>query len=49
MEGPRRNIFLSVVEGVTLSATQKTLSPDERAAAFEAWSAEHLPMPDLSD
>jgi len=29
--------------------TQKTSSPDERAAAFEAWAASHRPTPDLSE
>jgi hypothetical protein len=41
--------LLSMVEGAAFSATQKTLSPDERASAFEAWSANHRPTPDLSD
>ncbi|HEY6350148.1 MAG TPA: hypothetical protein VI636_12140 [Candidatus Angelobacter sp.] len=35
--------LLSMVEGVALSATQKILAPEERAAAFEAWSAGHTP------
>lgn len=39
----------SMVEGVVFPAAQKTLSPDERAAAFEAWSASHRPTPPLSD
>ena len=41
--------LLSVVEGVVLPATQKTLSVEERAAAFEAWSAGHRRTPPLSD
>lgn len=36
---------LSVVEGVVLPAAQPALSPDERAVAFEAWSAHHRPTP----
>lgn len=41
--------LLSVVEGAVLPTTQKTLSAEERAAAFEAWSASHRPTPPLSD
>lgn len=41
--------LLSMVEGAALSASHKTLRPEERAAAFEAWSANHRPTPDLSD
>jgi hypothetical protein len=40
--------LLSMVEGTVLS-TSRTMSPDERAAAFEAWSANHRPTPPLSD
>ena len=40
---------LSVVEGTVLPAVKKRLSPGERAAAFEAWSAGHRPTPPLSD
>jgi hypothetical protein len=40
---------LSVVEGAVLPTAQKTLSPEERAAAYEAWSANHCPTPPLSD
>lgn len=40
--------LLSMVEGAALSP-QKTMSPAERAAAFEAWSANHPPTPALSD
>jgi hypothetical protein len=41
--------LLSVVEGVVLPATQKALPEEERATAFEAWSASHRPTPLLSD
>ena len=41
--------LLSVVEGIVLPETQKTLSPEERAAALEAWSRNHRPTPPLSD
>ena len=41
---------------LTLSPTPRhnlvsfnAISPEERAAAFEAWSAGHRPTPDLSD
>ena len=40
---------LSVVEGTILPAVANRLSPEERAAAFEAWSARHRPTPPLSD
>jgi len=40
--------LLSMVEGVVLPATNTTLSPEERAAAFEAWSASHRATPPLS-
>jgi hypothetical protein len=40
---------LSVVEGMVVPAVKKQLSPEERAAAFEAWSARHRPTPLLSD
>jgi hypothetical protein len=40
---------LSVVEGTVLPAVKNRLSPEERAAAFEAWSAGHRPTPLLSD
>jgi len=39
--------LLSMVEGVVLPAT--TLSPEQRAAAFEAWSVNHRATPPLSD
>ena len=41
--------ILSVVEGAVLPATRMTLSAEERAAAFEAWSAGHRSTPLLSD
>lgn len=41
--------LLSVVEGAVLTTMQKTLSSEELAAAFEAWSAGHRPTPPLSD
>jgi len=40
---------LSVLEGTLLPAVKNRLSPEERAAAFEAWSARHRPTPALSD
>jgi hypothetical protein len=41
--------LLSVVEGAVLPAAPKTLSPEQRAAAFESWSANHRFTPPLSD
>ena len=41
--------LLSVVEGVVLPAAPTTLSPEQRAAAFESWSANHRITPPLSD
>ena len=41
--------LLSMVEGVALSTTQKSLSPEQRATAFETWAAGHRSTPDLSD
>jgi len=41
--------LLSMVEGVVLPATPQTLSADQRAAAFEAWSANHPLTASLSD
>jgi hypothetical protein len=41
--------LLSVVESAVLPARQQTLSAEERAMAFEAWSAGHRPTPPLSD
>ena len=40
--------LVSMVEGVVLPLTKK-LTPEQRAAAFEAWSAGHRPTPPLSD
>ena len=40
--------LVAVVEGAVLLATQKALSAEERAAAFEAWSAGHRPTLPLS-
>jgi hypothetical protein len=40
---------LSLVEQTVLPAVKNGLSPEERAAAFEAWSARHRPTPLLSD
>jgi hypothetical protein len=40
---------LWLVEGAVLPAVKNRLSPEERAAAFEAWSARHRPTPLLSD
>ena len=41
--------LLSMVEGAVFSAARKTLTPEQRAVAFEAWSASHRPTPPLSD
>jgi hypothetical protein len=41
--------LLSMVEGAVLPAAPKTLSPEQRAAAFESWSANHRITPLLSD
>jgi hypothetical protein len=41
--------LLSMVEGVVLPATKNALSPEQRAAAFEAWSANHRATPPLSN
>lgn len=41
--------LLSVVEGVVLPSTRQSSSAEERAAAFEAWSAGHRSTPPLSD
>jgi hypothetical protein len=40
---------VSVVEGTVLPAAKNRLSPEERARAFEAWSAGHRPTPPLTD
>jgi hypothetical protein len=39
----------SMVEGGLLPISQKASIPEQRAAAFEAWSANHRPTPPLSD
>ena len=39
----------AMVEGAVLAQPRKTLSPEERSAAFEAWSAGHEHTPLLSD
>jgi hypothetical protein len=36
---------LSLVERTVLPGVKNQLSPEERAAAFEAWSAGHRPAP----
>jgi hypothetical protein len=41
--------LLSIVEGAVSPVTGTNLSPEQRAAAYEAWSAAHRPTPDLSD
>ena len=41
--------LLSMVEGIVLPATSSKLSPEQRAAAFEAWSANHRVTPPISD
>jgi hypothetical protein len=41
--------LLSVVEGAVLSTIQQKSSAEERAAAFERWSAGHRTTPPLSD
>jgi hypothetical protein len=41
--------LLSVVEGAVLLKAQESASAEERAAAFELWSAGHRPTPLLSD
>jgi len=41
--------LLSLVEGVVLPGAEHALSPEQRAAAFEAWSANHRATPPLSD
>ncbi len=39
----------SVIESAVLPTLEKSASAEERAAAFEAWSAGHRPTPLLSD
>ncbi len=40
---------LSVVEGAVMPAVKNALTPEERAAAYEAWSAQHRSIPPLSE
>ncbi len=40
---------LSMVVGIVLPPNETALSPEQRAAAFEAWSANHSATPPLSD
>jgi hypothetical protein len=55
LEDPRHGIPHEVVMDETRAIIDRivpqtrTLSPEERAAAFEAWSAGHRPGPPLSD
>jgi hypothetical protein len=41
--------LVSVVEGALLPISKNSLPAEERAAAFEAWSAAHRPSTPLSD
>ena len=41
--------LLSMVEGAVAPATREARSPEQRAAAFEAWSANHRATPPISD
>ena len=41
--------LLSMVEGAITPASGRQLTPEQRASAFEAWSAGHRPTPALSD
>ena len=41
--------LLSIVESTVLTRSEKELSAEERAAAFEAWSAGHRHTAPLSD
>jgi len=43
------NYLLAMVEGAVLVKTPENTSAEERAAAFEAWSAGHRATPLLSD
>ena len=40
---------LSVLERAVLPSVKNALTPEERAAAYEAWSAQHRSTPPLSD
>ena len=39
----------AMVEGTVTPSANKTLSAEDRATAYEAWSARHKPTPPLSD
>ena len=41
--------LLTMVEGAVISHSAKPFSPEERAAAFMAWSVNHRQTPPLSD
>ena len=41
--------LLSMVEAIAVPTAQKTATPEQKAAAFEAWSANHRPTPPLSE
>jgi hypothetical protein len=41
--------LVSLVEGAMLPISKNSLSVEERAAGFEAWSASHRPTTPLSD
>ena len=41
--------LLSMVESAVIPVTGKRLTPEQRAAAYEAWSASHRATPPLSD
>jgi hypothetical protein len=41
--------LLSMVEGAVLPAAPNMSPPEQRAAAFEAWSVNHRVTPPLSD
>lgn len=41
--------LLSMVESAVMPVTGKQLTPEQRAAAYEAWSASHRATPPLSD
>jgi hypothetical protein len=39
----------SVVEGAVTPAIKSALTPEERASAYQAWSAQHRSTPPLSE
>ena len=41
--------LLSMVESAMMPVTGNHLTPEQRAAAYEAWSASHRATPPLSD